>query len=68
MYTWDYDIKKVDQNTEQFIIWKLERLINYGLGEDEKLDANLLKKYWDKIKMSENTKIFLEFLLWKKHF
>lgn len=67
MNVWDYDIKTVDQNTEQFIIWKLERLINYGLG-DEKLDVNLLKKYWDKIKMPENTKSFLELLLWGKHF
>ncbi|MEK7553191.1 MAG: hypothetical protein AAB504_00655 [Patescibacteria group bacterium] len=67
MNIWDYDIKKADQNAEQFIIWKLERLINYGLG-NEKINENLLKKYWDKIKMPENTRIFFEFLLWGKHF
>ena len=68
MNVWDYDIKKIDQqNTEQFVIWKLERLINYGLG-DEKIDVNLLKKYWDNIKIPENTRAFLEFLIWKKRF
>ena len=67
MNVWDYDIKKADQNTEQFIVWKLERLINYGLG-DEKINENLLKKYWDKIKMPENTRILFDFLLWGKHF
>ena len=65
MHNWDYNLKGVDEKNEQFIIWKLERLVNYGLG-NEKLPENLLKKYFKKIKMPGNTKAFLELLLWKK--
>lgn len=65
MYNWDYNLKNIDERDEQFIIWKLERLVNYGLGE-EKIDAKLLEKYFNKIKIPENTRAFLELLLWKK--
>lgn len=65
MHNWDYNLKNIDERDEKFIIWKLERLVNYGLG-GEKIDAKLLKKYFTKIKMPENTKAFLELLLWKK--
>jgi len=64
MYTWDYDITKINQNTEEFTIWKLERLINYGL-KNEKIKEEELKKYWSKIKIPRKTRIFLKHLLWE---
>ena len=33
------------KNPEKFSIWRLEQLINFGLGK-EKLDLDELRKYW----------------------
>ena len=64
MYNWSTDENKFkEQDPEGYQIWRLEQLINYGLGR-EKLDANELKKYWDKLDIDELTKTYLEFLLW----
>lgn len=65
LYAWDYNLKDVDEENEQFIIWKLERQLCYG-PRGEKLDEKLLRKYFHKVKMPENTRAFLELLLWKK--
>lgn len=66
MHIWDYKLpKNWKPKTEQEQTWYLERLVNYGLGGD-KLNRNQLKKYFNKIRMTDNTKAFLELLLWKK--
>ena len=65
MHNWDYDLTDVDQNDPKFIRWKLERLINYGLG-DEKLDRKLVKKYWPELKIEPIKKNYLQQLLWPK--
>ncbi len=66
MHVWDYNLpKNWKPKTDQEWIWYLERLINYGLGGD-KLNRKQLKKYFNRIKMADNTKAFLELLLWKK--
>lgn len=48
MYNWSVDEKKLKKHKEQYIIWKLEQLINYGLN-GEKISEKLLKKYWNKL-------------------
>lgn len=50
-----------------FKIWKLERLINYGL-DNEKINRKDLINYWDKIKIQEDKRKFLVLLLWNKKF
>ena len=65
MYNWSTDTETLKKDPEKYAIWRLEQLINFGLG-DEKLDAKLLKKYWDKLSMDEPTRKYLEFLLWPK--
>ena len=39
------DIKELKKNKGKFAIWRLEQLINFGLGE-ERLKIKELKKYW----------------------
>jgi len=64
MYNWSIDEKKFKKEApEQYQIWRLEQMINYGLGK-EKLNAKLVKKYWKKLFMDKITKSYLEFLLW----
>lgn len=68
MYNWSVDEKKFKKEApEQYKIWKLEQLINYGLG-GEKLKEKEIKKFWRKIKnrIDPHKKLLLEFLLWNK--
>lgn len=66
MYNWSIDEKKFKkENPKGYKIWRLEQMINYGLG-NEKLNEGLVKKYWEKILMDEITKKYLKFLLWPK--
>lgn len=65
MYNWSVDTKILAQNPEQFKIWKLEQMINFGLGE-EKINKKDLKKYFDKLYIDSSKKRYLEFLLSSK--
>lgn len=66
MHIWDYKLpKNWKPKTDQEWTWYLERQINYGPGGD-KLDRKQLKKYFNKIKMTDNARAFLELLLWGK--
>lgn len=64
MYNWSVDekaFKKADP--EGYEIWRLEQMINWGLG-GEKLNERLVRKYWPKLFMDEPTRAYLTFLLW----
>lgn len=64
MHNWDYP------KTEDLIknkVWYLERLLTFGLN-GEKIDKELLEKNFEKIKIPEDTRAFLELLLWNKPF
>lgn len=66
MYNWSTDEKQLKKaDPERYKIWRLEQMINYGLG-NEKLDERMVKKYWNKIFMDAPTKKYLEFLLWTR--
>lgn len=66
MYNWSVDEKQFKKaDPEGYQIWRLEQLINYGLG-GEKLNEKLVKKYWPKLYLDKGKKKFLEFLLWPK--
>ena len=64
---WDYDKTEYQKQAAADPIWHLERLINYGLGE-EKLDRKLLEKYLHELNIPEDRRVFLELLLWNKKF
>ena len=64
MYNWSIDEEKFKkEDPEGYKIWRLEQMINYGLGE-EKLDAEELTKYLNKLDIDEHVRKYLEFLLW----
>ncbi len=64
MYNWsvaEEAFKKRDP--EGYQIWRLEQLINWGLG-GEKIPERLLRKYWSKLDLDLEKKIYLKHLLW----
>ncbi len=67
MHNWSVDTKELEKNPEEFSVWKLEQMINFGT-DGEKIRVVELKKYWDKLVLDRNKKRFLGFLLWGKKF
>jgi hypothetical protein len=61
---WDYDVDEL-KKTEQGRILILERMINYGPG-NEKIPLADVKKYWNRLKLFPNVKRLLELLIWNK--
>jgi len=61
---WSVDTTELKKDPEQYAIWQLEQRINFGLN-GQKLDTNLLKKYWDRLSIDQENREFLHFLLWK---
>lgn len=44
MYNWSTDEKQLKKaDPERYKIWRLEQMINYGLG-NEKIDERMVKK------------------------
>jgi hypothetical protein len=64
-YLWDYDKKELSK-TEKGRIFILERMINYGPG-DEKINLADVKKYWDKLQLFSLQRKLLELLIWGKY-
>lgn len=68
MINWSTDEKKFKKEyPEEYKIWRMVQLINYGL-DGEKLDKDAVKKSWDTIqnKIDDSTRRYLTFLLWGK--
>lgn len=64
MFNWNTDLGAF-KTKEESTIWKLNQLINFGLGK-EKLNLQLVKKYWSKLYLDPNRKKFLSLILWGK--
>lgn len=63
--TWDYTKEEYERQQKADPLWRMERLILYGLGR-EKLDPEILKKYLPQFHVPEDRKFFLELLLWNR--
>ncbi|MFH1947015.1 MAG: hypothetical protein ABIJ23_02570 [Candidatus Magasanikbacteria bacterium] len=63
MYNWTVDIKQLKRHKKQYTIWRLEQLVNFGLG-GEKINIKDLKVNWEKLNLDPNKKKYLSFLLW----
>lgn len=63
MNNWSVDLRQLKKHKKQYDIWKIEQMINFGLGKD-KLDQKKVKKYWPYLKLDPHKKRFIEFLLW----
>lgn len=64
-YLWDYDRKELERS-EKGKIFILERMINYGPG-DEKIKLVDVKKYWNKLNLQPLQRSLLELLIWGKY-
>mgnify|MGYP001573731776 CR=1 FL=1 len=64
MHNWDYNKTADFQHNP---VWYLDRLLTYGLN-GQKISEDILRANWDKIKIPETTRMFLELLLWDKPF
>lgn len=58
MKNWSTDISKLQKDPEKFSTWRLEQLINFGLGK-EKIDLNELRQYWDVVRIDPWKRKFL---------
>ena len=65
-YLWDYDRKELEK-TEKGRILILERMINYGPEEGEKIKLEDVKKYWDQLHLYHLQKKLLSLLIWGKY-
>jgi len=59
MKNWSTNTKELRKNKDKFAVWKLEQLINFGLGK-KKLKLGELKKYWSVINIDPGKRKFLE--------
>lgn len=64
MFLWDYSKKELEKS-EKGRILILERLINYGPGQ-EKIKLSEVKKNWNQLNLWPERKRFFELLLWGK--
>jgi hypothetical protein len=62
MYNWSIDENKLKKSPQKYAIWRLEQMINFGLGK-EKLNEQELRKNFAKLKIDPARKRFLEILL-----
>jgi len=45
MKNWSTDTSRLQKDKGAFSVWRLEQLINFGLG-GEKIDLGELRRYW----------------------
>lgn len=62
MYNWNTNTSQLRGNKEEYVIWRLNQLVNFGLN-GSKISIKSLKKYWAKLDLDPKRKRFLELLL-----
>jgi hypothetical protein len=68
-FLWDYDLKEVKKSkSERAKILLLERQINYGVDDGEKIRLADVKKYWDELDLFPLKRRLFEYLIrkWNK--
>jgi hypothetical protein len=66
MRNWSTDTTKLKGNKKALAIWQLEQQLNFGLHQGETLEPATLKKYLPVLKIDQDTRNFLEFILYDK--
>lgn len=64
---WDYTKTEYEKQAKADPVWHLNKVLN-AQGPFQKLDPELLKRYWHQLKMPDDRRAFLELLLWNKPF
>lgn len=62
---WDYDEKELKKSRRGRLLL-LERMINFGPDEGEKIDLNEVEKHWNELKIDPDRRRYLKFLIWEK--
>ena len=62
MKHWSVDMRKLKKDPKAYIIWKLEQMINFGLG-DGKISKKELIQYWDLLSLYPAKKKFLSLII-----
>ena len=62
MRNWSTDTTELKKDKEQYSIWRLEQMVNFGL-EGKKINRVELKKYWSRLYLDPNKKRYLSMLL-----
>lgn len=65
MRNWSTDTTELKKDPERYAQWRLEHLINFGLG-GERIGRKELLKYWDRMHLDQKKKNYLALLLWPK--
>lgn len=65
MYNWTVKTSHLKKNKQKFAVWQLEQAVNFGLN-NEKLNKQLLKKYWTLLDLDPHKKKYLQKMLWPK--
>lgn len=66
MKNWSTDTKRLKRNPQDYTLWKLEQMINFGL-DGKKLSESDLRRYFTKLSIDPLKKMFLKQLLWPTH-
>lgn len=62
---WDYDINKL-RKSEYGRKLILERMINYGPDEGEKIKLSEVKKHWKELEIDPDRRRLFKLLIWGK--
>ncbi|MCX6809229.1 MAG: hypothetical protein NTZ65_00510 [Candidatus Berkelbacteria bacterium] len=62
MKNWSTSLAKFDKKDQKYQVWRLEQLINFGIGNG-KISQKLFKKYYDELDIDKDKKKYLIFLL-----
>jgi hypothetical protein len=54
------------KNSEEYEIWQLEQLLNFGMSEGETLDRKQLEKHLPALAIDQDTRDFLDYVLYDK--
>ena len=65
---WDYTDAEYAKQAAADPLWGLERQINGGLKNGEKISRALLEQYLPQLKMPDDRRAFLELIVWNKPF
>lgn len=62
MKNWSTNTRKLRRDKDKFAIWKLEQMVNFGLGK-KKIKKSELKKYWKVINIDSAKRKFLSLFI-----
>ena len=66
MRNWSIDTDRFDKTSDEYEIWQLEQLLNFGLEQGETLEQAKLEKYLPFLDIDTDTRNYLEFILYDK--